>query len=193
MSRDVSVVLGAVLLCCLLVGVPAEGFDIYLEGYQGPYRGRVVDAETKEPIAGAAVVAVWMRDKVYPLHSTSVFHGAHEVLTAQDGTFVIDGKDLEQNAPTRTLKPYFRVFSPGFASYGDRAFVARGFQDGLFFDRAGTTIGLPRLRTDREWLESIARARPSAVPDEAIRNLIRLTRAAAESLRASRSRTPWER
>src|SRR5262245_56718478 len=96
-----------VLLCGLLLSSPAQGWDIYLEGYQGPYRGRVVDAETKEPIAGAAVVAVWMRDKVYPLHSTHVFYAAREVLTAAEGAFEIDEKELERNAPSRTLKPHF--------------------------------------------------------------------------------------
>ncbi len=38
----------------------------------GPIGGRVVDAETKQPLEGAVVLAVWMQDKVYPLHTPTV-------------------------------------------------------------------------------------------------------------------------
>jgi hypothetical protein len=182
--------LGATLLYGLPTGALAQAWDIYLEGYKGPYRGRVVDAETKEPIAGAAVVAVWMRDKVYPFHSTSVFYGAREVLTGKDGQFTIDGRELEQGAPEHTLKPYFNVFSPEFAAYRSRVFVERGFQQGLIFEGTGVTIGLPRLRTRRERLESVVSARPPAVPDEAIPHLVRLIDIASEPLRGAPGRVP---
>src|SRR5262245_39287714 len=174
MRRGLLAAVSAVALCGLLIGSRAQAWDIYLEGYQGPYRGRVVDAETKEPIAGAAVVAVWMRDKVYPLHSTAVLYGAREVLTLSDGGFVIDGKDLERSAPTRTRKPYFTVFFPGYASYRSRPFIERGFQSGTMLERAGMTIGLPRLITRKERVEVVAGVRPLLVPDDAIPSLIQL-------------------
>ncbi|HUM17196.1 MAG TPA: hypothetical protein VL086_15985, partial [Candidatus Nitrosotalea sp.] len=36
-----------------------ETWDRYLDGYRGPYRGQVIDADTKAPLAGAVVVAMW--------------------------------------------------------------------------------------------------------------------------------------
>jgi len=165
MSREPLVLLSVALVCCLLSSAPARGWDIYLEGYHGPYRGRVVDAETKEPIVGAVVAAVWRRDKIYPLHSTSAFHGAREVLTVADGTFVVDGADLERGAPAQTLKPYFHVFAPGFASYRSQIFMDRGFEHGTVFGQSGTTIGLPRLKTRQERLATIAGGVMPYVPE----------------------------
>ena len=68
--------LGLIALCAgLAIGGPAawsedtESWDRYLDRPRGPYRGQVVDAETKAPLAGAVVVALWRRDRVYPVHS----------------------------------------------------------------------------------------------------------------------------
>ena len=42
----------------LFLSVPAFGlFQPLIAG--GPYRGRVIDAETKQPLEGAVVLAVW--------------------------------------------------------------------------------------------------------------------------------------
>lgn len=110
-----SVVLGAWLL---LASASATGYELesrYLDGYHGPYRGLVIDAETKTPLAGAAAVAVWTREVVYPLHSSTRGYRVREVLTAEDGTFEIDARDLEEGAPRRTLRPYFVIFFRGYA------------------------------------------------------------------------------
>jgi hypothetical protein len=57
----------------------------------GPYRGKVIDAETKEPIEGAVVVAVWMKNQFGITESHEVFAEAKEALTDKDGEFVIPG------------------------------------------------------------------------------------------------------
>lgn len=115
----------------------AEGqlYERYIQGYHGPYRGRVIDAETKEPLAGAAVVAIWDRVKIQLLHSSTVFYDTQETLTDANGEFVIDAPDIEHNAPAQTLKPRFVIFTPGYAS-AQGAYQARG-----------ETIDLRRLRT----------------------------------------------
>jgi hypothetical protein len=52
---------GLLLTSCGLV----EGQDgRFLEGMTyGPYRGRVIDAETKQPLEGAVVLGVWAHEK----------------------------------------------------------------------------------------------------------------------------------
>jgi len=57
----------------------------------GPYRGKVIDAETKKPIEGAVVVAVWMKNEFRVIESHEVFAEAKETLTDKDGEFVIPG------------------------------------------------------------------------------------------------------
>ena len=60
----------------------------------GPYKGKVVDAETREPLEGVVVLGVW--SKVYPnvAGTTSEFYDSVELLTDKNGEFKIPGKGL---------------------------------------------------------------------------------------------------
>jgi len=60
----------------------------------GPYEGKVVDADTKQPLEGVVVLGVW--NKVYPnvAGSTSEFYDSVELLTDKNGEFKIPGKGL---------------------------------------------------------------------------------------------------
>ncbi|HTI52705.1 MAG TPA: hypothetical protein VMC04_00635, partial [Verrucomicrobiae bacterium] len=72
-----------------------EGWDRYLDRPRGPYRGQVLDAETKAPLAGAVVVALWRRDRVYPFHITTEHYAVRETVTDSEGLFVLEVKDIE--------------------------------------------------------------------------------------------------
>lgn len=161
--------MGIVLFGCSSA-TGAQPFERYLKGYQGPYRGRVIDAETKKPIAGAAVVSLWRREKIYILHSSTVFYEAREVLTDAEGQFVLDAEDIERNAPARTLRPWFLIFTPGYASYSG------------VIEARGETLEIGRLRTRQERLNVIDGLPPGEVPDEKMPNLIRLMNAERISL-----------
>jgi hypothetical protein len=142
--------------CALAVGQE----EPYLEGMSyGPYRGRVIDAETKQPLEGAVAVAVWSHEKIYALHSSTVLYAAREAVTDGEGRFVIDAKVVEERAPRRTLHPYFIVFLPGYAGYNLSPFSARAFRQGEFSGE-GATIGLSRLKTREERLRQVDAADP---------------------------------
>lgn len=147
--------LRVVALCCVLVvaGTPAwsqerQGWDRYLDRPRGPYRGQVVDAETKEPLAGAVVVVNWLFDRVYPFHSVAENYAVREVVTDTEGRFFLDARDVEGGAPGRTRRPNFFIFLPGYGSYPRKHVSPQGFTGGIF-ERAGSIIELPRL-VDRE-------------------------------------------
>ena len=91
---------------------------VYLQGTEGPYRGRVVDARTKEPIRGAVVVAVWYHDVFALVQTNEQFYDAIEVLTDDQGYFVVDASEIEQHAPSRTKFPVFTIFKPGYSYFG---------------------------------------------------------------------------
>src|SRR5207253_10192749 len=132
----------------------------YLEGMPyGPYRGRVIDADTKQPLEGAVVVASWSHVKMYPLHSSVVRYAVREAVTDHDGQFMIDAKSVEERAPRRTLHPHFVVFYPGFATYGIIPFPERVSRQGDFFGE-GATIGLRPLKTHEERLRQLQSASP---------------------------------
>lgn len=175
MRPDARIVLIVTLLMAWSSTVVAQGWDRYLDGYHGPYRGRVLDAETKQPIAGASVVGVWSREKIYPLHSSTVFYATREILTEADGTFVLHAKELEEGAPQRTLKPYFHVFYPGYGSYRSRVFTQRGFQEGNIFE-GEVTIGLPPLKTREERRQHLLEVSPYSLSETPFKEIPEFTR-----------------
>jgi len=61
----------------------------------GPYGGRVIDAETKQPLEGVVVLGVW--SKIYPnvAGSTHEFYDSVEILTDIYGEFKIAGQGLK--------------------------------------------------------------------------------------------------
>lgn len=156
MTRIARLMLASVWLL-LWPSVPgAQVWNRYLEGYHGPYRGRVIDAETKQPLAGAAVVAVWSREQFQLFRTATIFYEAKEVLTDANGQFVLHAKEIEQNAPAKTLRPTFVVFFPGYGSYPNRQVAPRGFLGGIF-EGKGATVELPRLKTREERLDHLSR------------------------------------
>jgi hypothetical protein len=147
------VLLGLLMLIWSATAVAQTGLPLepHLNGPAGPYRGRVLDAETGKPLAGVVVVAVWRRDRIMPLHSRSEHYAAREALTNGDGEFVIDAEDVERNAPKRTRHPFFTIFLPGYG----RPRVPAGTPPTLtrrFYEGPGNTVELPRLKDKEERL-----------------------------------------
>jgi len=136
-----------------------EGWDIYLGQPRGPYRGQVLDADTQKPLVGAVVAAYWVRERVYPFHSLREPYAVREVVTDGDGRFVIDAKDIEENAPKRTLHPEFRIFAPGYGAYPGHQRQPRGFTGGIFWG-SGRTVELPRLESRQDRVKSMRRVDP---------------------------------
>ncbi len=95
--------------------VPSRTIQDY-KGYEGAYRGRVVDADTGAPLAGAAVAAVWHRQVVQLFGSVSYFYAACEVLTDANGDFVLDPKRIERHAPNNVGAPQLFIYFPGYNS-----------------------------------------------------------------------------
>ncbi len=58
----------------------------------GPFTGRVVDAQTNDPIPGAIFVAQWERWIPNPVHSKWWFNDARAAVADKDGKFEIPGR-----------------------------------------------------------------------------------------------------
>lgn len=57
----------------------------------GPYEGRVIDAETRQPVEGAVVHGTWSKVQLGGAHE---YYDSYEVLTDKNGAFKIPGKGL---------------------------------------------------------------------------------------------------
>jgi len=166
--RRFTLILTFMLLLLSGVGMAMAGWLMYTGG---PYRGQLLDAETRQPLEGAVVLFYWERD-VYGGAGGPVafFLEAKEVLTDKEGRFYVPwfiGTSLNPLSVVREPKSIF--YYPGYGS--ERAEVTptggRLFQD-------PTVVLMRKLRTRKERTEVISGLPPGGVPDDAMPNLIRL-------------------
>src|SRR5207244_11968311 len=111
----------AALLLALAWPIPpaAQDEDTLLKAPAGSYRGRVVDAQTGQPIPDAVVVILWQRldDQIEGVRRLVT---AQETLTDSKGEFVHDVHAVEAKVPPRTLAPRLMFFRPGYSPVPDR-------------------------------------------------------------------------
>jgi hypothetical protein len=98
------------LLCTQMAGA-GSGWLIY---HERSFKGRVIDAETKEPVEGAVVVAQYHSNVLGPTGSHTTLIDVQEALTDSEGKFFIPSK-------TRIIYPLsvgddtsFLVWKPGY-------------------------------------------------------------------------------
>jgi hypothetical protein len=140
------------------------------------FSGRVIDAETKEPIEGAVVVARWQKEKAVFVETVQKLKDVKETLTNENGEWSIEGPKGHEYGKINpllvivshipfvyyTLKPEFIIFKPGYCSWpkGRRIAACSGIDyhsdEGYWH---GATIELPRL-TERD-RKTIMRNMPS--------------------------------
>ena len=60
----------------------------------GPYKGRVVDAETMQPLADVVVLGVWYKHYPNVAGSSSEFYDSVELCTDKNGEFKFPGKGI---------------------------------------------------------------------------------------------------
>ena len=99
--------------------VRAQDEDTLLKAPAGPYRGRVLDAQTGQPIPDAVVVILWQRldDEIAGLRRLVT---ALETVTNSNGEFVHDVSAVEEKLPPRTLAPRVLMFRSGYTPVPDR-------------------------------------------------------------------------
>lgn len=89
------------------------------------FKGKVIDADTKEPIEGAVVVAVWKTERTTPAATHVDLKDVKECLTDKNGKWSISGPKGRDDEllPGLSLfipytkRPQFIVFKPGYCSW----------------------------------------------------------------------------
>ena len=140
------------------------------------YLGKVIDAETKDPIEGAVVVAVWLEQRAGIPEATTRLKDVKETLTDRDGKWSIVGPEgyedkiipgmLQLLGIYATRTPNFIIFKPGYCPW-PKGFSFEACRDkikpsGNLKLIEGETIELPKLTKREERL----RALPGVVEGE---------------------------
>ena len=158
LKRKGKIILIGVILILFIV--------IFTHASDRTYQGRVIDAETKQPIEGAVVVAYWWEEKGAFLGSMERLKDVKETLTDRDGKWSITGPESDKKKIVRSMlsviaivwairNPGFIIFKPGYCSWPN-GFSIDACKDKIRPDRTdqimeGKTVEfeLPKL-TSRE-------------------------------------------
>ena len=101
-----------------LASAAATSYDTepLLEAPAGPYRGTVVDTESKRPLAGAGVVLIWQRpDPQFPQRRQTV--AARDAMTDGAGQFVLEVASIEEQFAKQAFAPRIVIFKAGYIPY----------------------------------------------------------------------------
>ena len=169
----------------LIIGLGSGLFYPVFAG--GPYKGRVIDSETKQSLEGAAVLVVW--ESVTPTIADKVYSylDAEEVLTDSNGRFVVGKHPPMTFRPGWVDSPNIIIYYPGYGFYPDYHAsppIPFGGTDKLLkrMEKEELTIELPRLKTRQERIKVISGSYPTDVPPKKMPNLIRLLNIEAKAI-----------
>ena len=123
----------------------------------GPYYGKVIDVETKEPIEGAAVLVVFYTEEYGPAGAITHYADALETVTDRNGEFHLPSHRITLFRPLQGWKKhgYFTIFKPGYGCYPNHKDVNPMFvPNGSLPEDKQVTIELPRLKSKEERLKN---------------------------------------
>ncbi len=148
----------------------------------GPYMGKVVDAETKEPIEGAVVFMEVTTVTGTLAGAAHHYAGFQEALTDGNGEFHIELR-VTAIKPGHVWEPYpnLYVFKPGYGVFPDH----RGTNSDILVrntshilpENTNVIITLPKLKTRKERasnLDDVSIAYKSKIPFEKRQDIFRL-------------------
>jgi len=180
--------LGCTALIMLFLGTGCAIISHY-----GPYYGKVVDAETKEPLEGAAVLAVYYTTSSGPGGSLSHYLDAQETVTDKNGEFRIPPLTVTTFRVLHGFDahPLFTIFKPGYGAYPNHKDVKPIFPYGSLPPKQYVTIELPKLKTREERLLNYGCDPLSDVPETKYKNLFRLIQEERKTLGLEPQKEPW--
>lgn len=148
----------------------------------GPWKGKIIDIETKEPIEGAVVLAIWQRAYRTPAGDNTYFYEAKEVITDKEGRYEIPAYTPINLLPIISYirEPEFFIFKPGYLSLTGE-YLEENVTDtptelsknDKFFRLAPGIIELPKLKTREERKINLYSVPPS-IPDDKMPKFIQL-------------------
>lgn len=155
-----------ITLFFLLIIFPVSAGCAITQKY-GPYYGKVIDSDTKEPIEGAAVLVVSYTEEYGPAGAITRFADAIETVTDKNGEFKIPPYRVTVFRPLQGWDKYgyFTIFKPGYGCYPSHKYAGPMFiPNGTLPVNEHVIIELPKLSTRLERIESTHCSPPSYIP-----------------------------
>lgn len=166
----------SIIVCVIALVVFPLFTGCAIISHYGPYYGKVVDAGTKEPLEGAAVLAVYFTTSSGPGGALSHYLDAQETVTDKNGEFKIPPLTVTTFRVLHGFDahPQFTIFTPGYGAYGKNKDVKPIFPYWSLPAKQYVTIELPKLKTREERLLNYGCYPSSDVPETKYKNLFHL-------------------
>ena len=105
------------ILIIAITSFPSHAF-VWMVYHKPAFKGKVIDAETKEPIEGAVVVAVYNKATIgLGAGTLSSVINVREALTDKDGMFRIPSYTTMIQPFSWEISATFIIFKPGYGSF----------------------------------------------------------------------------
>ena len=132
--------------------------------YEGSYRGKVIDAETLQPIEGAVVLGVWWKAYHGAGGVVHEYYDARETVTNKNGEFTLLG--MGPRAVTHLEKMDIVIFKVGYEEVGLTSWES--LKDAIYYrDRVkweGNKAIIPLDRLSLEQRRKRFDSSPTGVP-----------------------------
>lgn len=151
-----------VLTACALCGC------VSLVYYDGTYHGRVIDAQTREPIEGAVVLGVWSKGYMGAGGIAHEYYDARETVTDAQGEFSIEG--MGPRVMTHLQKMDVVIFKAGYEHVGRVNWYALKERDHIKWENGKAIV--PLKRWSKEQRQRRFDASVGSVPNEKQRLLL---------------------
>jgi hypothetical protein len=142
--------------------------------YMAGFSGKVIDADTKEPIVGAAVLAVYYKSVSTVAGSNSYAVDGQETLTDKNGEFEISWSMGWFVLNRGYAEGNINIFKPGYGVFPDyEGAIAVGVNETWPPPNRYIVYELPKLKTRKERKDNLIFSRPD-IPYKKMRNFINL-------------------
>jgi hypothetical protein len=142
----------------------------------GPYYGKVIDTDTKEPLEGASVLVVFYTEEYGPAGAITHYADAIETVTDKAGEFKFPAYRVTVVRPLHGWDKYgyLTIFKPGYGCYPHHKDVKPMFvPNGTLPEDKQIVIELPKLMTKEERIRNVD-CFPLGIPNLKMQILIKL-------------------
>lgn len=107
-----------ILILMIVITAPPSHAFIWMVYHKPAFKGKIIDAETKEPIEGAVVVAMYNKSTIgLGAGTLSSIINVREAMTDKDGMFRIPSYTTVIQPFSWEISATFIIFKPGYGSF----------------------------------------------------------------------------
>jgi len=165
------------LIKCFIVYLIFTSGCGFIAWRDGPYKGKVIDAETGKPLEGVVVLGVWYKELPSPGGTVGSYFDAQETVTNKNGDFKVKGLGLQIFSTVSEM--HVLIFKAGYEYVGPGLWESLKLDGGLMKKKVAwegekAIIPLRKLTMEeRNKSETFPSSPPTEAPEEKIRLMMK--------------------